>query len=61
MKPALELRAAQSRALNHAPVLVRNSDLEYALCQINCDGRSIHVGLLPGCADSDTTSGQLAQ
>jgi hypothetical protein len=60
MKPALKLGSAQPCAINHFPVLIGDSDLEHALCQIHRNGRSIHVGLLPGCAHSDTTSGQLA-
>jgi hypothetical protein len=57
VKPPLKLGSTQSRSINDSPVLVSNSDLENALCQIYSNGRSIHLGLLPGCADSDTTSG----
>jgi hypothetical protein len=60
MKPALKLGSAQPCPINHFPVLIGDSDFEHALCQIHRNGRSIHVGLLPGCADSDNTSGQLA-
>ena len=33
----------------------RPATVEYALCQVHSDSRSIHLGLLPGCADTHTT------
>lgn len=47
LKPALELRARQTMALNYPPLRVSHRQLENALCQIHRNGCSIHLGLLP--------------
>ena len=46
-EPALELPAGEAVALNHPPVLIGHGELENVLCQVDGDGRSIHLGLLP--------------
>jgi hypothetical protein len=61
VETALKLWAAEPRSLRDSPVSISDGELEYVFCQIHSDSRSIHRGLLSGCADSDTTLGQLAQ
>ncbi|MBV6425124.1 MAG: hypothetical protein NAOJABEB_02938 [Steroidobacteraceae bacterium] len=53
---AFALRARQSMAFDDPPVLVGHREFEDVLCQVDGDGRSMHLGLLPvGCADTHTT------
>jgi len=46
-KPALELAAGKALAFDDLPVVIGDGELEDVLCQIDGDGRSIHLGLLP--------------
>lgn len=55
VKPAFKLAAGKPRTLHDAPVLIGHGQLEHTLCQIHRHSRSIHIGLLPGCADTHTT------
>jgi hypothetical protein len=55
-EPALELTAREAVALDDLPLVISDGELEDVLCQVNGDGRSIHLGLLPvRCADRHTT------
>src|SRR6185369_11307480 len=51
VEPALELAAVQTKLLDNLPVVIGNSDLEYTLGQINCNGSSMHFGLLSSKTD----------
>ena len=46
VEPAFELAAGQALLLDDFPMRIGNSDLEYTLGQINCNGSSMHFGLL---------------
>lgn len=58
-KPAFELRPARSGALDNAPALVGDRDLESVLGQIDSHhgqaSSSIHLGLPLGCTVAHTT------
>ncbi|MFO1376814.1 MAG: hypothetical protein U1F14_07415 [Steroidobacteraceae bacterium] len=55
VEPAFELAARQPCTFDDAPVAIGDGQLEDALCQIDGDGRSIHLGLLLVGADGHTT------
>ena len=46
LEPALELVSGQPLLLDKLPIAICNSDLEYTLGQIHCNGSSMHFGLL---------------
>jgi len=46
VEPALELRSGETRSLDDLPTAIGQRELEHVLCQIDCDGSSIHFGLL---------------
>ena len=45
-EPALELVACQAMGFQYLPMRIGHGQLEHALCQVNGDSSSIHVGLL---------------
>ena len=45
-KEATELRAPEPVALAHLAGAPRHGHLEHGLCQVHCDRRSMHLGLL---------------
>jgi hypothetical protein len=55
-EPALELGSGEAVGFNEFPAGIGHGQLEHRLCQINCNGCSIHVGLLS--FDEDLTPRQ---
>jgi len=50
-EPAFELPARQALLRDNLPAIISNSDLEYALGKINCNGSRMHFGLLSSKSD----------
>ena len=51
VEPAFKLAAGQPLLFDDIPLVIGNSDLEYTLGQINCNGSSMHFGLLSSKTD----------
>ncbi|MGC4090829.1 MAG: hypothetical protein QM756_23740 [Polyangiaceae bacterium] len=51
VEPAFELAAGQPFLPDNFPFVISNGNLEYTLGQINCNGSSMHFGLLSSKTD----------
>jgi hypothetical protein len=51
VEPTLKLTAVQALLIDKFPFVIGNSNLEYTLGQINCNGSSMHFGLLSSKTD----------